>query len=91
MKEHVRISTPRENLWAGVMTFTIYLSPAVTSAVLCLQQFQKNVKSVNGGKDFDQSMLEEIYNAIHKEEIVLPEERTGLVKEIYTWKVTTCL
>ena len=42
---------------------------------------------MNGGKDFDQTMLEDIFNAIHKEEIVLPEERTGLVKEIYSWKV----
>ncbi|KAF6039545.1 GBF1 [Bugula neritina] len=32
-------------------------------------------------------MLEEIYYAIQKEEIVLPEERTGLVKELYSWKV----
>jgi len=43
---------------------------------------------VNGGADFDQVMLEEIYYAIQKEEIVLPEERTGLVKELYSWKVS---
>lgn len=52
-----------------------------------LQQFQTNVKGVNGDADFDQDMLEEIFNAIHKEEIVLPEERTGHVKEVYIWKV----
>lgn len=26
--------------------------------------FKKNLKAVNGGKDFDQSMLDEIYKAI---------------------------
>jgi len=45
------------------------------------------VKGVNGGNDFDSDMLEEIFNAIHKTEIVLPEEQTGLVKENYIWKV----
>lgn len=55
--------------------------------VFCLQQFRSNLKGVNGGQNFDQDMLEEIYNAIHKEEIVLPEERTGAVKEVYSWKV----
>ena len=29
-----------------------------------LQQFKKNLKGVNGSKDFDQDMLEDIYNAI---------------------------
>lgn len=28
------------------------------------EEFKRNVKSVNGGKDFDQDMLDEIYNAI---------------------------
>lgn len=29
-----------------------------------LQQFKKNLNKCNGGEDFDQDMLEEIYNAI---------------------------
>lgn len=29
-----------------------------------MQQFKKNLKGVNGGTDFDQDMLEDIYNAI---------------------------
>lgn len=28
------------------------------------EAFKKNVKGINGGEDFDQDMLEEIYNAI---------------------------
>ncbi|KAK2190131.1 hypothetical protein NP493_86g03025 [Ridgeia piscesae] len=51
------------------------------------REFKKNVKGVNGGGDFDQDMLEEIYNAIKAEEIVMPAEQTGLVKENYLWKM----
>ena len=32
-------------------------------------------------------MLDEIYNAIKSDEIVMPAEHTGLVKENYLWKV----
>jgi Sec7-like guanine-nucleotide exchange factor len=31
---------------------------------LFLQNFKKNVSKVNGGKDFDEDMLDEIYTAI---------------------------
>ena len=32
--------------------------------VLIFKEFKKNLKKCNGGQDFDQDMLEEIYNAI---------------------------
>ncbi|PIK45931.1 putative golgi-specific brefeldin A-resistance guanine nucleotide exchange factor 1 isoform X2 [Apostichopus japonicus] len=51
-----------------------------------LSEFRKNLKKVNGGTDFSQEMLEEIYNAIKSEEIVMPAEQTGLVKENYLWR-----
>uniref|UniRef100_A0A8B9RIJ5 Golgi-specific brefeldin A-resistance guanine nucleotide exchange factor 1 n=1 Tax=Astyanax mexicanus TaxID=7994 RepID=A0A8B9RIJ5_ASTMX len=54
---------------------------------MTIEQFRKNLKGVNGGKDFDQDMLEDIYNAIKNEEIVMPDEQTGLVKENYVWSV----
>ncbi|XP_018580436.2 Golgi-specific brefeldin A-resistance guanine nucleotide exchange factor 1 isoform X9 [Scleropages formosus] len=54
---------------------------------MTVEQFKKNLKGVNGSKDFDQDMLEDIYNAIKNEEIVMPEEQTGLVKENYIWSV----
>ncbi|XP_041424775.1 Golgi-specific brefeldin A-resistance guanine nucleotide exchange factor 1 isoform X3 [Xenopus laevis] len=54
---------------------------------MTLEEFRKNLKGVNGGKDFDQDMLEDIYHAIKNEEIVMPEEQTGLVKENYMWNV----
>ncbi|KAI4455886.1 guanyl-nucleotide exchange factor [Holotrichia oblita] len=51
------------------------------------EAFKKNLKKVNGGNDFDQDILEEIYNSIKNEEIVMPAEHTGTVKENYLWKV----
>ncbi|XP_012936931.1 Golgi-specific brefeldin A-resistance guanine nucleotide exchange factor 1 [Aplysia californica] len=51
------------------------------------EDFKRNVKGVNGGQDFDQDMLQEIFQAIRNEEIVMPAEHTGLVKENYLWKV----
>lgn len=54
---------------------------------MTVEDFKKNLKDVNGGKDFDKDMLEEIYNAIKNEEIVMPAEQTGLVRENYLWKV----
>ncbi|KAK9718628.1 Guanine nucleotide exchange factor in Golgi transport N-terminal [Popillia japonica] len=51
------------------------------------EAFKKNLKKVNGGNDFDQDVLEEIYNSIKNEEIVMPAEHTGAVKENYLWKV----
>ncbi|CAL4066490.1 unnamed protein product [Meganyctiphanes norvegica] len=54
---------------------------------MTVDQFRKNVRGVNDGKDFDQDMLEEIYNAICSDEIVMPAEQIGLVKENYMWKM----
>lgn len=54
---------------------------------MTVAEFKKNVSKVNGGKDFDEDMLEDVYNAIRNDEIVMPAEHTGLVKENYTWKV----
>uniref|UniRef100_A0A3P9Q1V8 Golgi-specific brefeldin A-resistance guanine nucleotide exchange factor 1 n=1 Tax=Poecilia reticulata TaxID=8081 RepID=A0A3P9Q1V8_POERE len=54
---------------------------------MTVEQFKKNLKGVNEKKDFDQDMLEDIYNAIKSEEIVMPDEQTGLVKENYVWSV----
>lgn len=54
---------------------------------MTVDEFKKNVSKTNGGKDFDEDMLEDVYNAIRNDEIVMPAEHTGLVKENYMWKV----
>ncbi|XP_040848162.1 Golgi-specific brefeldin A-resistance guanine nucleotide exchange factor 1 isoform X10 [Ochotona curzoniae] len=57
------------------------------NAPMTLEEFRKNLKGVNGGKDFEQDILEDMYLAIKNEEIVMPEEQTGLVRENYVWNV----
>ncbi|XP_055952129.1 Golgi-specific brefeldin A-resistance guanine nucleotide exchange factor 1-like isoform X1 [Argiope bruennichi] len=54
---------------------------------MTIEDFKKNLKGVNGGNDFEDSLLEEIYNSIKNEEIVMPAEQTGIVRENYLWKV----
>lgn len=54
---------------------------------MTLEDFTKNLRGLNGGEDFDQEMLGQIFNAIKNEEIVMPAEQTGLVRENYLWKM----
>ena len=63
---------------------TTYL-PYMMSISELLQGFL-NVSGTNGGKDHDQDMLDDIYHAIKNDEIIMPAEQTGLVKENYMWK-----
>ena len=42
---------------------------------------------VDGGSDFERQLLSDIYHSIKNDEIVMPAEQTGLVKENYLWKV----
>ncbi|VDN33053.1 unnamed protein product [Gongylonema pulchrum] len=49
--------------------------------------FKRNLSGTNGGQDFDQEMLDQMYDAIRNEEIVMPAEQVGIVKENYLWKV----
>lgn len=57
-----------------------------TNEPMTLEQFMRNLRGTNGGGDHDKDMLAEIYSAIRNEEIVMPAEQTGLVKENYIWK-----
>ncbi|XP_013166461.1 PREDICTED: Golgi-specific brefeldin A-resistance guanine nucleotide exchange factor 1 isoform X2 [Papilio xuthus] len=51
------------------------------------EDFVRNLRGCNGTGDFDQPMLEAIFNAIKNEEMVMPAERVGLVREAYLWRV----
>ena len=48
--------------------------------------YKRNLRGVNDGKDFDQAMLDEVYNSIRKREIVMPEEHHDQVGFDYAWK-----
>lgn len=51
------------------------------------ESFKKNLKGVNGGQEFDPVLLENIYHAIKSQEIVMPAEHKGLIKENYLWRM----
>ncbi|CAE6422889.1 unnamed protein product [Rhizoctonia solani] len=48
--------------------------------------YQKNLKGVNDGTDFDPEYLQSIYDSLRKREIVMPEEHTGQLGFDYAWK-----
>ncbi|CAG0893774.1 unnamed protein product [Cyprideis torosa] len=54
---------------------------------MTLEDFTRNLKGVNGGQDFEPQLLEQIYKSIKADEIVMPAEQTGLVRQQYEWKV----
>ncbi|KAG9049245.1 GDP/GTP exchange factor for ARF [Tulasnella sp. UAMH 9824] len=53
---------------------------------MTLEDYQKNLKGVNDGSDFDPAYLKSIYESIKKREIVLPEEHSGQLGFEYAWK-----
>ncbi|KAF9163079.1 GDP/GTP exchange factor for ARF [Actinomortierella ambigua] len=53
---------------------------------MSLEQFSKNLKGLNGGENFAPEYLSDIYEAIRKREIVLPQEHEGQLGFNYAWK-----
>lgn len=51
-----------------------------------VDDFAKNLRGVNGGKDFDPEYLQAIYDAIRTNEIILPEEHDNKHALDYAWK-----
>lgn len=48
--------------------------------------FAKNLRGVNAGKDFDPEYLEAIYESINQNEIILPDEHDNKHAFDYAWK-----
>ncbi|KAF9978303.1 GDP/GTP exchange factor for ARF [Actinomortierella ambigua] len=53
---------------------------------MSLEQFSKNLKGLNNGENFAPEYLLEIFEAIRKREIVLPQEHEGQLGFNYAWK-----
>lgn len=51
------------------------------------EDFVKNLRGLNGDKDFEESLLLSIYNSIKSEEMVVPAEHAGPVRDNYLWQV----
>lgn len=54
---------------------------------MTLQDWSKNLRDLNDGGCFPIEFLSDIFNNIRHNEIVLPSERDGAIKEDYEWKV----
>ncbi|WWC66365.1 uncharacterized protein I206_100266 [Kwoniella pini CBS 10737] len=53
---------------------------------MSIDDYRKNLRGVNGGKDFDPEYLAAIHESIKKREIILPEEHAGQHGFEYAWK-----
>ncbi|OJT08688.1 hypothetical protein TRAPUB_414 [Trametes pubescens] len=53
---------------------------------MTLEDYMRNLKGVNDGSDFAMEYLQNIYDSIRKQEIVMPEEHTGQLGFEYAWK-----
>ncbi|KAF4624668.1 hypothetical protein G7Y89_g13500 [Cudoniella acicularis] len=50
------------------------------------ENFAKNLRGVNGGGDFEEQFLQDIYDAIKANEIILPDEHDNKHAFDYAWK-----
>ena len=57
------------------------------SVPMTQEQFIRNLRGTNGGGDHDPEVMGEVYQAIRNDEIVMPQEQSGLVRENYLWKL----
>lgn len=71
--------------YAIIMLNTDQHNSNVRQSMTC-EDFVRNVRGVNGGKDFDLSMLQTIYHTIQKNKIITPAEQQGIIREKYLWK-----
>ena len=53
---------------------------------MTFEAFAKNLRGVNGGRDFDQNYLQDIYQSIKNNEIILPDEHDNQHAFDYAWK-----
>ena len=73
--------------YAIIMLNTELYNPNVKNAArMSPTDFARNLRGVNGGKDFDPEYLHAIYDAIKEREIVLPEEHDNKHAFEHAWK-----
>ncbi|KAL4402001.1 GDP/GTP exchange factor for ARF [Malassezia pachydermatis] len=68
-----------------IMLNTDLHNPQVTRR-MTIADYQRNLRGVNDGQDFDPEYLAGIYDGIRRREIVMPEEHAGQLGFDYTWK-----
>jgi brefeldin A-resistance guanine nucleotide exchange factor 1 len=53
---------------------------------MTIEDYKRNLRGVNDGRDFDPEYLAGIHESIKKREIILPEEHAGQHGFEYAWK-----
>lgn len=53
---------------------------------MTIDDYKRNLRGVNDGKDFDPEYLAGIHESLKKKEIILPEEHSGQAGFEYAWK-----
>ncbi|KAJ9113728.1 hypothetical protein QFC20_001753 [Naganishia adeliensis] len=53
---------------------------------MTIEDYQRNLRGVNGGEDFPPEYLAAIHDSIRKNEIIMPQEHVGQAGFDYAWK-----
>lgn len=72
--------------YAIVMLNTDQHNPNMKQKRMAVVDFAKNLRGVNGGKDFDPEYLQAIFDAIKSNEIILPDEHDNKHAFDYAWR-----
>lgn len=74
--------------YAIIMLNTDLYNPNVKKSQkrMTVEDFARNLRGCNAGKDFDTEYLQDIYDAIHSNEIILPEEHDNKNAFDHAWK-----
>lgn len=74
-------------IYGIIMLNTNLYNPNVKNAdrMTCMD-FSRNLRGVNGGKDFDQDELQSIYDSIKQNEIILPDEHENKHAFDFAWR-----
>ncbi|KUL90825.1 hypothetical protein ZTR_00895 [Talaromyces verruculosus] len=74
-------------IYGIIMLNTNLYNPNVKNAdrMTCVD-FSRNLRGVNGGKDFDQDELQSIYDSIKQNEIILPDEHENKHAFDFAWR-----
>ena len=71
--------------YSVIMLNTDLHNPQVTRR-MSVTDYQRNLRGVNEGADFDAGYLAQLYDSIRRREIVMPEEHAGELGFDYAWK-----
>ncbi|KAF2083553.1 Sec7-domain-containing protein [Saccharata proteae CBS 121410] len=72
--------------YAIIMLNTDQHNPNLKKNRMRVEDFARNLRGVNGGQDFPQDYLQDIYNSIKTREIILPEEHDNKHAYDHAWK-----